>query len=205
MIRVDITDQEIAAYIAEARVRRTSKYPRCDCQGDKALAKKWKKDAASDVCLFIKGQYGKEPSKLDFTDRRAMVRDCKPFLPAAKTAMLTERTGRLPRTFWADFCDDSHEYDDLTDAQALTLDKGASSATQGPSGCYTLSTAAPSVNYLQSAGYPADDVRYSPSKDMKAVDGQPVLDSWGGCEDHGGAAGKSSEPFTRGIIRPVSY
>ena len=123
MIRVDITDQEIAAYIAEARVRRTSKYPRCDCQGDKALAKKWKKDAASDVCLFIKGQYGKEPSKLDFTDRRAMVRDCKPFLPAAKTAMLTERTGRLPRTFWADFCDDSHEYDDLTDAQALTLFK----------------------------------------------------------------------------------
>ena len=85
------------------------------------------------------------------------------------------------------------------------LDKGASSATQGPSGCYTLTTGAPSVNYLQSAGYPADDVRYSPSRDMKAVDGQPVLDTWGGCEDHGGAAGKSAEPFTRGIVRPVSY
>jgi hypothetical protein len=86
------------------------------------------------------------------------------------------------------------------------LDNGATSATQGISGCYTLSVKGTvKVNALASAGYPADDVRLAPSDDMKAVDGSEVLDNWGGCEDHGGVAGRSSEPFVRGIIRPVTY
>ena len=86
------------------------------------------------------------------------------------------------------------------------LDNGSTSTSQGISGCYTLSNlGVPSVNALQSAGYPANDVRLSPSNGMNAVDGQPVLGNWGGCEDHGGAAARSSEAFTRGIIRPITY
>ena len=86
------------------------------------------------------------------------------------------------------------------------LDNGSTSTSQGAAGCYTLSVKGTvKVNAPAAAGYPADDIRLAPSDGMKAVDGNEVLDSWGGCEDHGSVAGRSSEPFTRGIIRPVTY
>jgi len=87
------------------------------------------------------------------------------------------------------------------------LDNGSMSTSQGVSGCYTLTTGVtPTINNLQANGYPADDIRYPPSNGMTTYDGRkPLLDNWGGCEDHGGVAGRSSEPFTRGIVRPVSY
>ena len=85
-------------------------------------------------------------------------------------------------------------------------DNGSTSTSQGISGCYTLSVKGTvRVNALASAGYPADDVRLSPSDGMLAVDGKEALDNWGGCEDHGSVAGRSSEPFTRGIVRPITY
>jgi len=84
-------------------------------------------------------------------------------------------------------------------------DNGAISNSQGTTGCYTLTPGTPSVNNLKSAGYPADDVRYAPALNMTAVDGTPALGNWGGCEDHGGVAGATSEALIRGIVRPVSY
>ena len=90
--------------------------------------------------------------------------------------------------------------------KSALLDNGSQSDSSGVSGCYTLSVAGTvRVNALQSAGYPSNDVRLSPSDSLVAVDGQPVLGAWGGCEDHGSVAGRSSEPFVRGIIRPVTY
>src|ERR1035437_4992562 len=102
---IDITDEEILEHMAEANVRKVSRYPRCDCKGNKILAGKWKRDAKADVCTFIKGQYGKAPRDLDSVDRRAMKRDCAPYLPVDKMKMLTKQTGRPAKTFWADFCD----------------------------------------------------------------------------------------------------
>jgi hypothetical protein len=115
-----------------------------------------------------------------------------PFVTGAKVGSFTYTTGGVTNDLnW--------------EQKTAGLDNGSSSTSQGVSGCYTLDTGLPKINALASAGYPADDVRYAPSKDKLAVDGTPALDNWGGCEDHGGVAGRSSEPFTRGIIRPVSY
>ena len=89
---------------------------------------------------------------------------------------------------------------------AFDVGSTGGSEYKGATGCYTLSVKGTArVNALQSAGYPADDVRLSPSDNLKAVDGNELLDNWGGCEDHGSVAGASSEPFIRGIVRPITY
>lgn len=122
--RISIADEEIAAHIAEANVRRESRYPRCDCKGNKQLAKKWKEDAKANICGFIKGQFGKEPRLLDTVDRRAMKRDCVEFIPKDKMKMLNGmKPGRQPATFWADFCESTHKYDTLSPDKALKLFK----------------------------------------------------------------------------------
>lgn len=122
--RISITDEEIAAHIAEANVRRESKHPRCDCRDNKQLAKKWKEDAKANICGFIKGQFGKEPRLLDPVDRRAMKRDCVDFIPKDKMKMLNGmKAGRQPATFWADFCESTHKYDALSPDKALKLFK----------------------------------------------------------------------------------
>jgi hypothetical protein len=74
-------------------------------------------------------------------------------------------------------------------------------------GCYTLSqnTGLPKVNLLQSAGYPADDVRYSAAEGQTAVDGQKAYGTWGQCTDHSEQAGSQSHSPTRNVLRPVSY
>lgn len=121
MIRVSVTEDEIAAHIAEARVRRVSKYPRCDCKGNKKLETKWKQDAKEDICGFIKGQYGKTPDKLDRTDKRALLRDCKKFIPKAKlTKLQSGGAGRKGSLFWAEFCGTATS-DEMTIADTLKL------------------------------------------------------------------------------------
>lgn len=125
-VKVQVTNDEIAAYVAEAALRRQSKYPRCDCQGNKQLERKWKEDAKADICGFLKNQYGKEPRLLDGTDKRAIKRDCSPFLPKDKMKMLTEQKGRPSKTFWADFCSvkpTSKQNKEMTPQQALELFK----------------------------------------------------------------------------------
>lgn len=122
--RISITDAEIAAHVAEAHVRRYTKYPRCDCDDNKQLEKKWKEDAKADVCGFLKGQFGKEPRLLDMTDKRAIKRDCLKYLPKDKSKMLTElKGGRPPKTFWADFCESTHKYEVLPPEKILKLFK----------------------------------------------------------------------------------
>lgn len=121
--RITVTDHEIAAHIAEAYVRRQSKYPRCDCDGNKQLERKWKEDAKADVCGFIKGQFGKEPRALDYTDKRAMKRDCAKFLPRDKMKMLESQRGRPSADFWANFCESTHTYKLLPQDKVLKLFK----------------------------------------------------------------------------------
>lgn len=124
MIRISVTEDEIAAHVAEARVRRTSRFPRCDCQGDKTVAKKWKQDAKSDTCGFILGQFGKDISKLDYTDMRALKRDCAPYLPKDKLEMLTSaKRGQKSKQFWSEFCHSTHEVEELKDSEAFKLIK----------------------------------------------------------------------------------
>lgn len=117
---IKISDEEIKQYLAEARVRRTSKYPRCDCQGNKLLETKWKKDAQASPCKFIENQYGESISKMDSVDRRAVKRDCAKFLPKRNMDML-ERRGRMPLEFWDTFCGEDTDVEVLNDAQALKL------------------------------------------------------------------------------------
>ena len=121
MIRFAISDEEILEHMAEANVRRVSRYPRCDCKGDKILASKWKKDAKADVCTFIKSQFGKAPRDLDSVDKRAMKRDCAPYLPVDKMKMLQKQQGRPSKTFWADFCESTHKFDLLPTPKVLKL------------------------------------------------------------------------------------
>lgn len=122
MIKISVTENEIAAHVAEARVRRTSRFPRCDCQGDKTVAKKWKQDAKTDTCGFIKGQFGKDISKLDYTDMRALKRDCVPYLPKDKMELLTsQKRGPKSAQFWSEFCHSSHEVEELRDSEAFKL------------------------------------------------------------------------------------
>lgn len=78
--------------------------------------------------------------------------------------------------------------------------------TSMAAGCYTLSPTNTKVkNFLQANGYPADDVRYAASNNLKAPDGTVMFDNWGGCDDHNEAAGSSRHTTKRGVVRPVTY
>ena len=73
-------------------------------------------------------------------------------------------------------------------------------------GCYTLGAVGTvKINALQSAGYPADDVRLASTDNMKGVDGQTMFGNWGGCDDHNSQPGSQSHSPTRGALRPVTY
>jgi uncharacterized damage-inducible protein DinB len=76
---------------------------RCRCNGNAQLAERWRKKAASDTGAFVQEMFGLPPEKLDVTDRRALRRDCAPFLPKDKLEMLVTQTGRPSKTFWAEF------------------------------------------------------------------------------------------------------
>jgi len=76
-------------------------------------------------------------------------------------------------------------------------------------GCYTFGkpnpkNETPAINYLKTAGYPADDVRPSATDGALAVDGTLAYGNWGACDDHNGAQGKGTSP-TRNVLRPVTY
>ena len=132
-------------------------------------------------------------------------RTIKGYLPAS-FAQLPVRVGYSPKAGSFTYTTGGVTKDTNWEQKTAGLDNGATSSSQGTSGCYTLSVKGTvKVSALAAAGYPADDIRLAPSDGMKAVDGNEVLDTWGGCEDHGSVAGRSSEPFTRGIIRPVTY
>jgi hypothetical protein len=82
---------------------------------------------------------------------------------------------------------------------------GQTDPVAGAMGCYTLGVPGTNkVSFLQSAGYPADDLRKAATDGQTGPDGRVLFDNWGGCEDHNGAQGKGTGP-TRGALRPVSY
>ena len=83
--------------------RRVTGFPRCNCEGDAKIAARWRKQAEADTGKFIEEMYGTPPEQLDSSDRRAMKRDCAPFLPKKKLEMLVTLTSKPPRTFWAEF------------------------------------------------------------------------------------------------------
>jgi len=82
---------------------------------------------------------------------------------------------------------------------------GLTNPVAGAMGCYTYGAqGVAKISALQSAGYPADDVRLPATDGIKAVDGAVAFGNWGGCTDHNGAQGKGTAP-TRQVLRPVTY
>ena len=84
---------------------------------------------------------------------------------------------------------------------------GQTDPVAGAMGCYTLTAnpATPAVNYLQTAGYPADDIRYVVTAGATDVDGTLTYGNWGGCTDHKTDQGRSADSPTRNVLRPVTY
>ena len=89
--------------LAGRGARRVTGFPRCNCEGDQKIATRWRKQAKEDTGAFIKEMYGVTPDKLDRSDRRAMKRDCAPFLPEDKLEMLVTLTGKPSKMFWTEF------------------------------------------------------------------------------------------------------
>lgn len=107
---IKITTNEIKQQIAEAYSKRESKYPRCNCNDNKHLAAKWKKDAEQDTCGFIKSQFGVDIRNLDTSDRRTLRDKCLTFLPKKKAKLLLEQPrGKRPVEFYTQFCEKPHE------------------------------------------------------------------------------------------------
>ena len=82
---------------------------------------------------------------------------------------------------------------------------GKTDPVAGAMGCYTFGAqGVPKINYLASAGYPADDIRLPATDGMRGVDNAIAFGNWGACDDHNGAQGKGTAP-TRNALRPVTY
>lgn len=118
--------------IAEARLRTASKFPRCDCKGNKNTAQEWKRLAKTNIVDFIKKMFGVGVEKLTPDDKRALKLYCKPYLTDSQNELLRSLPGgRPPKDFWTRFSHSSdprlnakltHSDDnELTDAEALTV------------------------------------------------------------------------------------
>jgi hypothetical protein len=70
-----------------------------------------------------------------------------------------------------------------------------SGATAAGAGCYTLGTSATA----------ATNALEGPSVTGKDGAKTELLDTWGGCDDHGAAQGKADHGFVKAIVRPVTY
>lgn len=97
------TDGTFTVTAGRGPTRKAAQFPRCKCDGNAQLAARWRKQAASDTGAFVTEMFGQAPEKLDLTDRRALKRDCAPFLPQEKLDMLVTQTGRPSKTFWSEF------------------------------------------------------------------------------------------------------
>ena len=72
--------------------------------------------------------------------------------------------------------------------------KIAPAGTSAGAGCYTLGTSTAATSALR-----------GPSVTGAAGAATTLLDTWGGCEDHGAAQGGADHGFVKAIVRPVTY
>ncbi|MBJ6727930.1 cytochrome c3 family protein [Geomesophilobacter sediminis] len=70
--------------------------------------------------------------------------------------------------------------------------------TSAGGGCYTLGTST-NIKVNVTAGLKG------PAVDGVAADTVPLVDTWGGCDDHTAAQGNGNHGFVKRIVRPVTY
>ena len=72
--------------------------------------------------------------------------------------------------------------------------KTAPAGVSAGAGCYTLGTSTAATSALS-----------GPSVTGQGGPATALLDTWGGCEDHGAAQGNGDHGFVKRIVRPVTY
>ena len=78
-------------------------HPRCNCHGDHNIAKRWQKQASTDLGKFLENMFGVRPEDMTRGQRVTMRSNCAPYIPAEKLAMLNNASGRLTPSFWDEF------------------------------------------------------------------------------------------------------
>lgn len=78
-------------------------HPRCNCHGDRALAERWKKQAGKDLGAFLENMFGKRPENMTKALRITMRKNCAPYIPSDKLAMLNNVSGKPSHSFWDEF------------------------------------------------------------------------------------------------------